>query len=244
MTDPTWPEPTTLDRVGRADYAEVIADYDGFIEELLRNTPESWGSSEGSAESIVVDYIRALEARVQALGGSLERHADAPERWRWLASTRQLQRDAYGDNEWPKQGLALAHSVQMNTTALIAELGEMLNEVGWKPWVESRGWVNREQYLKELVDCGHFLANLAVAVGCTDEEWEQRYQDKQALNTQRQAAGDYDGVKGKCHVCRRALDDDGVRLRENPRHPGTFQTVCMGCGAIVASNESFGDGIK
>lgn len=161
----------------------------------------------------------------------LERRADAPERWRWLASTRRLQREAYGDDDWPKQGEALANSVQMNITAIIAELGEMLTEVGWKPWAENRGWVNREQYLKELVDVGHFLANLLVAVGCDDEEWERRYQDKQALNTRRQAAG-YDGLKGKCHACRRALDDGGLMMRPNPRHEGSFQYVCAGCGAI------------
>lgn len=47
--------------------------YDEWIEDLLRNTPESWGSSEGSAESIISDYLHELERRVQALGGSLER---------------------------------------------------------------------------------------------------------------------------------------------------------------------------
>lgn len=48
------------------------ADYDNWIEDLLTNTPESWGSSEGSAESIVSDYLHELERRVVALGGSLE----------------------------------------------------------------------------------------------------------------------------------------------------------------------------
>lgn len=209
---------------------------------VLAGAPESW-DGEDSAESIAVAYVRALEARVQALGGSLEKHADvvesladAPERWRWLSSTRQLQRDAYGDNDWPKHGEALANSVQMNVTALVAELGEMLNEVGWKPWAENRGWVNREQYLKELVDVGHFLANLIVAVGCTDEEWEQRYRDKQELNLRRQQDGDYDGLTGKCHVCHRALDDGGLEMRPNPRHEGQLQYVCVGCGAVQSAD--------
>jgi sRNA-binding carbon storage regulator CsrA len=53
--------------------AEVAAerDLDDFIERLMRNIPEAWGSSEGSAESIVIDYVRALEARLTAAGGSL-----------------------------------------------------------------------------------------------------------------------------------------------------------------------------
>jgi hypothetical protein len=153
-------------------------------------------------------------------------------RWRWLASTRDLQVRAYGDTNWPKEGDALADSVMMNVLALTNELqAEVLPEVGWKPWAQPRGWVNREAYLKELVDVGHFLANLLIAVGCTDEEWERLYRAKQELNLRRQRVG-YDGVEGKCHACHRALDDGNVTTRANPRHPGTTQYVCAGCGAV------------
>jgi hypothetical protein len=257
MTDPTWPEPTTSYggirphrpmTPAEAEQAREVAlsttialaalgidKHDQFIEELMSNMSESWGSTEGSAESIVVDYVRELEARVQALGGSLERHADAPVPWRWLSSTRDLQRVAYGDDDYPKSGEALADSVMMNHTALVVELGEAMKEVGWKPWItENRGWVNRDAYVKELVDVGHFLANLLVAVGVTDGEWEALYRAKQEINLQRQEVG-YDGLAGKCHVCKRALDDGGTERRENPRRPGTFQLVCAGCGAIVSS---------
>jgi hypothetical protein len=49
--------------------------YDDWVNDLLKNAPESWDSDEG-AESIVTGYVRALERRVQALGGSLERWPD------------------------------------------------------------------------------------------------------------------------------------------------------------------------
>lgn len=42
---------------------------DEFIEDLMKNIPESWGSSEGSAESIISEYLHALEER-------LRRHVD------------------------------------------------------------------------------------------------------------------------------------------------------------------------
>lgn len=48
-------------------------DVDDLIEELQRNIPQGWEASEGSAESIVVDYVREIERRLIALGGSLER---------------------------------------------------------------------------------------------------------------------------------------------------------------------------
>lgn len=54
------------------DYQKL---HDDLIEELQRNIPQEWEASEGSAESIVVDYVREIERRVKALGGDLQRYA-------------------------------------------------------------------------------------------------------------------------------------------------------------------------
>jgi hypothetical protein len=51
----------------------VCDNYDDLIEQLQSNIPESWGASEGSAESICIDYMREIERRLIDLGGSLER---------------------------------------------------------------------------------------------------------------------------------------------------------------------------
>jgi hypothetical protein len=219
------------------------------IDELLKNVPESWDGDD-SPDSIIVAYVRALEERVRQLGGTLERwwsfdqfRYDRRIGVRWLASTKQLQRDAYGDHDQPKTGDALANSVMMNSTGLTTELGEALAEVGWKPWAQPRGWVNRDAFIGELVDVGHFLGNLLVAVDCTDEEWETRYRAKQRLNTKRQEEG-YDGVSTKCHVCKRALDDVGIEQRENPRRLGVFEFVCGGCGAVQDAEKLLGESIR
>jgi hypothetical protein len=191
-----------------------------FVDELLRNAPESWDDDD-AAEAVAVSYVRALEERVQQLGGTTERWWSHDKfrlnqqvsikisAWRWLASTRRLQVEAYHDDVWPKTGDVLADSVTMNSTALLVELGEALQEVGWKSWASPRGWVNRDAYIGELVDVGHFLANLLVAVGCDDAEWETRYVAKQALNLKRQLEG-YDGVSTKCPGCHRDRLDVGV----------------------------------
>jgi hypothetical protein len=150
--------------------------------------------------------------------------------WRWLESTRRLQEESFGVDyarfakEAPNP--ELADYLTWNVTALVAELGEFLQEVGWKPWTTRRGWVYRERAVKELVDVAHFLANLICALGVTDDEWEQRYRLKQEVNAQRQAHG-YDGVTGKCEGCKRALDDDGVTIVNGQR-------FCSGCGKLVA----------
>lgn len=136
--------------------------------------------------------------------------------WRWLASTRELQRDAF-DWDWDKIRErddyldVVATSVMQNFTSAVTELGEALAEVGWKPWA-SRRFVNRDAFIEELVDVAHFLANMAVAVDCTDDEWEQRYQAKQQVNRRRQEDG-YDGVTGKCPRCHRSYDGAGVTCR-------------------------------
>ncbi len=134
--------------------------------------------------------------------------------WKWLDSTRTLQRDAFGfdwdgihaEGNYPSE---LAKSVQANVTSLTAEIGEFLQEVPWKPWTNPLPKLApeaRARAVGELIDVGHFLANLLVALGVTDDEWETRYQAKQGVNRQRQVDG-YDGVSTKCPRCKRDFSD-------------------------------------
>lgn len=128
------------------------------------------------------------------------------QRWKWLESTRQLQREFYNVTHPLVESEALADYVVTNHSALVAEASELLAEFGWKPWAQPRGWVNRANALKEAVDVAHFLANILCAINVTDEEWEAAYQAKQEVNRQRQRDG-YDGVAGKCPKCKRSYDD-------------------------------------
>lgn len=128
------------------------------------------------------------------------------QQWKWLESTKKLQEEFYGVTYPLIEGDELANYVTVNHSALVVEAGELLAEFGWKPWAKPRGWVNRENALKEAVDVGHFLANILAAIGVTDEEWEAAYQAKQEINRQRQRDG-YDGVSGKCPKCKRSYDD-------------------------------------
>lgn len=131
------------------------------------------------------------------------------QRWRWLASTLDLQRTAFGwdwdairkQNDYPE---VLARSLTENALAAHVELDEAMAEVGWKSWTTKRGWVNRAAFLTEIVDEQHFIANMLVAVGITDEEYEAAYQAKQQVNRDRMASGTYDGVSDKCPACKRA----------------------------------------
>ena len=128
--------------------------------------------------------------------------------WQWLTETRKLQIEAYKNDPATLTGEELANFILWNHVALVDEMSEFLGEVQWKPWAKPRGGVNRDAAIGELIDVAHFLANLAVAMGCTDEEWVRRYKAKMEINAKRQRDG-YDN-KNKCQTCRRALDDVAV----------------------------------
>lgn len=108
--------------------------------------------------------------------------------WRWLASTRDLQREAFDrDPDRDKDNVpGQAQRVLENFVAVVVEMVELLNEVKWKYWSHEEPWVRRDRVLKEAVDVAHFLANILVAIGVTDDEWEEAYREKQAENRQRQ----------------------------------------------------------
>lgn len=126
-----------------------------------------------------------------------------------MASTRALQAE-YFKREFPiKDPDELADYVLENHSSLVVELGEFMQEVGWKTWSTPRGWVNRRAAIGELVDVAHFLANLLCALDVTDNEWEELYRLKQEINRQRQRDG-YDSSTTKCPQCRRAYDDPNV----------------------------------
>ena len=124
--------------------------------------------------------------------GGGESNSEDERAWKWLKSTHALQREVYGF-DW----IALGHDTDSITESLrdncfaaaVELLGEVPREFSWKYWAHDKPFVNRDRLIGELVDVGHFIANMLVAVGCTDEEWEAAYQEKQRVNRQRQLDG-------------------------------------------------------
>lgn len=112
----------------------------------------------------------------------------------WLHETRRLQEEGFGVDydKFDYDPEALADYVLWNALAAHTEISEVLQEIAWKPWVKTRGWYNREQFLDEIVDVLHFIANMAVAVGATDTEITEKYQMKMQINRDRMASGRYE----------------------------------------------------
>lgn len=95
--------------------------------------------------------------------------------------------------------------------ACIAELYEALDETGWKPWATSNH-IHEDAAFSELGDALQFLLNAMMIVKPQlppedlAEAIFEKHSAKVEVNRARMAA-EYDGLKGKCGSCRRALDD-------------------------------------
>lgn len=138
----------------------------------------------------------------------------------WLKETRQLQIDSYGTDPGDLTGQDRDYYLLWNNLAARDELSEALGEHSWKPWSKTKGELNKREFIKEQIDVLHFVANMLLAAGCTDEELDALYSEKMSVNRNRQTNG-YDN-KHKCKDCRRALDD----VRESAVFPGLCE-MCV-----------------
>ena len=159
--------------------------------------------------------------------------------WQWLSHHKQFQEGTYGTifADFESDYAARTEFVSWNLRAAIHELVEAGDETPWKPWSsrdpEEMWKANRDNYAGEIIDVLFFLANAALAVGMTDEEIEQRYKAKAAVNTQRQESG-YDAHSTKCPHCTRELDKPGAyEIQDVELHTGLEDNVSIDLYTLV-----------
>lgn len=130
----------------------------------------------------------------------------------------EIQTLAYGKNPLeitnPEERIQFIRNMH---TAITMELGELLDESGWKPWATSKH-VNEEAGAGEAADVLLFFINLCFAYRVTPQKLYDTTMAKMDRNLARQLEG-YDGVQGKCTGCKRALDDPGVQCCEYTNDP-------------------------
>ncbi|WP_258360859.1 dUTPase [Moorella sulfitireducens (nom. illeg.)] len=90
-----------------------------------------------------------------------------------LARRRRLP--GYGLEEW----------IQKEVLAMVAELGELLDEVNFKWWKNPHP-LDREAIKGELVDILHFLVSMCLKAGITADEFYRAYLAKNEENFKRQ----------------------------------------------------------
>lgn len=146
----------------------------------------------------------------------------------WIGEQERYQTETFKVDfkSMKKDPAKLTDYVTYNLFAAVHEIVEAGQETPWKPWAnvdKAEFWEShREKFIGEIVDVMFFIANSLVAVGCTDQELNEAYYRKMAINRQRQAAG-YDG-KNKCGECGRAFDDKHVEAS-----PNTTELICVDC---------------
>ena len=114
---------------------------------------------------------------------------DLPDLQRMLDRQLELQQRSFGVDPPSLEGEDLVEFIRWNVLALTDELHEALGEVKWKPWTSDSGWVNRDAFVKELIDALHFWMNLVLAAGGSSVEITDRYFAKAAVNQARQESG-------------------------------------------------------
>lgn len=133
----------------------------------------------------------------------------------WLNLQLMLQQEVFVDPRiFADDEEGRADFMTWNHSAAIIELGEAMQEVGWKPWATSRH-LNSEEFLGEIVDALHFIGNMVLAAAINRHELPEtlakmlwmKYQEKVDKNIQRQLLG-YDGVSTKCPICKREMTDN------------------------------------
>lgn len=130
------------------------------------------------------------------------------------------------------EGEELMEYIRLNVLCIEDELHEALKECGWKPWATSRH-LNRELFMKEMVDAWHFFMNIMLAISPgrlpldIAEEFAQMYVEKNRINAERQATG-YDGVENKCRNCHRDLDTLGVKIYSGVYDAYFCDRTCLG----------------
>ena len=66
-------------------------------------------------------------------------------------------------------------AIKENILALIVEATELLNEVNWKPWKQTRKKLDREKAIEELVDIFHFYVNIMNELNISEEEFDKHW---------------------------------------------------------------------
>jgi NTP pyrophosphatase (non-canonical NTP hydrolase) len=122
---------------------------------------------------------------------------------------------------------AVGDTIKEDALALTDELHEALQKVGWKSWAKERGVIDRDAYLREMVDALFFWLNLVNIVDASADEISEIYREKWERNWKRYSDGNYSMVEGKCAGC----GDDFGDIVARGGNPYSINGFCTECAA-------------
>lgn len=111
-----------------------------------------------------------------------------------LDTMLDLQRDVeqgWGRLPDPEDAEAVSQYLREVILCATDELHEVLAEVHWKPWKQSRGIKDVAAYREEVADVMHFILDLYLAAGLTGKDIYQDYVAKHNINIDRTTSSQY-----------------------------------------------------
>lgn len=98
---------------------------------------------------------------------------------------------AWGRTVDPTDGAAVSAYIRDVILCATDELHEVLGEVNWKPWKDTRGIKDVAAYREEMADVLHFILDLYLAAGLTGQDIIVDYMAKHYKNIERVTNAEY-----------------------------------------------------
>lgn len=95
---------------------------------------------------------------------------------------RQIMRE----EEHAPQSLTVQRQTMEMLHAITCEIGEISDEINWKPWKSQRKDVDLDALYTELMDVVHFILEICLMWGMTADDIFKFYEAKNQINHERQ----------------------------------------------------------
>lgn len=107
-----------------------------------------------------------------------------------LARQHDAQRSFYHIRPEDMTTQARMENMRTNALAAVAEIIEVIDETGWKPWKSNGfGTVNHAAFADEMADVLLFLFNMAIGAGVSGTDLARALEDAWQKNETRQRDG-------------------------------------------------------
>ena len=147
-------------------------------------TPEQWEAvrtyAKGYGLSMIQDRDDTQEVLYQAETG-LD----------FMLGLQRTVEERWGRSVDPSDPEAVSKYIREVILCATDELHEVLAEVHWKPWKDSRGIKSMDNYREEMADVLHFILDLYLAAGLTGRDIVADYVSKHYTNLGRTESTEY-----------------------------------------------------
>lgn len=140
----------------------------------------------------VQDYAKGHSpSMVQDMGDTSEVIHQAETGLNYMLGLQRTVEERWGRAVDPSDPEAVSKYIREVILCATDELHEVLAEVHWKPWKDSRGIKSMSNYREEMADVLHFILDLYLAAGLTGRDIVVDYTAKHYTNLGRTESAEY-----------------------------------------------------